>query len=220
MVWLTSAHLHPLALVSLFLFTIWKKDRGLFIDEAEEACKSTSIAPLREFEHFFKVIVDFIVFFFLYKRICFVLCGHHNMGYSCFFNHRQNVWNCFLFSCWNQGWVSSSNRMKLEHLVVTSIIAGIGFTVALFVAGEAYNGNTLPYQGSAKMGALFSIFGLLLAWGAAKCFGIKRKKHPKPSLRTTHSKKYFFSSKFSLPLTRNPELNLCTDEKCSSFERS
>ena len=64
--------------------------------------------------------------------------------------------------------------MGVKHLIVAGVIAGIGFTVALFVAGPAYSGATLMYQGPAKMGALFSILGFFLAWLLAKIFGIKR----------------------------------------------
>ena len=44
--------------------------------------------------------------------------------------------------------------MKLKHVIVAGVVAGIGLTVALFVSGEAY--TDAATQGAAKMGALFS----------------------------------------------------------------
>ena len=53
--------------------------------------------------------------------------------------------------------------MGYGHLVVVGIIAGLGLTVALFVAGAAYTGDLLAFQGPAKMGALFSGANFLFA---------------------------------------------------------
>ena len=64
--------------------------------------------------------------------------------------------------------------MGMRHLIVTGVIAGIGLTVALFVAGAAYFGPTIAYQGPAKMGALFSGFGFFLAYIVARLLKIKR----------------------------------------------
>ena len=44
--------------------------------------------------------------------------------------------------------------MRSKQLLLTGVIAGIGLTVALFVAGQAFVDTGL--QGAAKMGALFS----------------------------------------------------------------
>ena len=63
--------------------------------------------------------------------------------------------------------------MSSRHLLVAGIIAGIGFTVALFVAGEAFTDPTV--QGAAKMGAMLSIAVFPLAAAAARLLGIRRK---------------------------------------------
>ena len=50
--------------------------------------------------------------------------------------------------------------MAAKHLAVAGLIAGIGLTVALFVAGKAFPGP--PFQDPAKMGAVLSgLVGLL-----------------------------------------------------------
>ena len=55
--------------------------------------------------------------------------------------------------------------MGPKDLFVAGLIAGLGLTVALFVAGEAFQGEL---QGAAKMGALFSAvvapLALFVAW--------------------------------------------------------
>ena len=47
------------------------------------------------------------------------------------------------------------DRMDIRHLVVAGLIAGLGLTVALFVAGQAFSVGS-GFQGAAKMGALIS----------------------------------------------------------------
>jgi NhaA family Na+:H+ antiporter len=69
------------------------------------------------------------------------------------------------------GFPLPANVHKKELLVV-GIIAGIGFTVALFVAGEAFTDPVL--QGAAKMGAMLSCGAALLAMIVAKLFKIKK----------------------------------------------
>lgn len=57
-------------------------------------------------------------------------------------------------------------------LLVVGIVAGVGFTVALFVAGEAFIDPVT--QGAAKMGALLSFAAALLAGPAAKLVGVRK----------------------------------------------
>ena len=64
--------------------------------------------------------------------------------------------------------------MEWRHLLVAGIIAGIGFTVALFVAGEAFTDPAV--QGAAKMGAMLSIGIFPIAMAAARILGIRKMK--------------------------------------------
>ncbi len=61
--------------------------------------------------------------------------------------------------------------MQLKHLVVASIVAGLGLTVALFVAGKAFTGP--PFQDPAKMGAVLSAGAGLLALAVGKILKVK-----------------------------------------------
>jgi NhaA family Na+:H+ antiporter len=65
--------------------------------------------------------------------------------------------------------------MGMKHLVVAGTIAGLGLTVALFVAGQAFPDGS-AYQGPAKMGAVLSAFAALAAVLLAKALGIKPLK--------------------------------------------
>ena len=67
--------------------------------------------------------------------------------------------------------------MGIKELIVAAIIAGLGLTVALFVAGEAFGtAAAADYLGPAKMGAVFSAGTALVAIVVAKIFGIKPMK--------------------------------------------
>jgi NhaA family Na+:H+ antiporter len=63
--------------------------------------------------------------------------------------------------------------MGLKHLFVAGIIAGLGLTVALFVAGEAFKGELNVHMGPAKMGAVFSAIAALIAIVAGKMLKVK-----------------------------------------------
>ena len=62
--------------------------------------------------------------------------------------------------------------MNVRDLVVTSVVAGLGLTVALFVSGQAFVDEGL--QGAAKMGALLSILAGPLAFVVAIALGVKK----------------------------------------------
>ncbi len=52
--------------------------------------------------------------------------------------------------------------MTKKDLVMAGAIAGLGLTVALFVAGQAFTDPAM--QGAAKMGALLSVLAAGVAW--------------------------------------------------------
>lgn len=60
--------------------------------------------------------------------------------------------------------------MNFKHLVVTSCVAGLGLTVALFVCGQAFVDPSL--QAAAKMGAVFSVAAAAVGFIAKKLLGI------------------------------------------------
>ena len=62
--------------------------------------------------------------------------------------------------------------MSEKHLLVAGVVAGLGLTVALFVAGQAFKVN-MADQGAAKMGALFSGGIAFLALILGRMLGVK-----------------------------------------------
>jgi NhaA family Na+:H+ antiporter len=56
---------------------------------------------------------------------------------------------------------------------VAGIVAGLGLTVALFVAGEAFANS--PFEGPAKMGAVFSAVAALLAIVAGRMLKLRSR---------------------------------------------
>ena len=169
---LFSAHLHPaLALVPIVPFLpAGKKDDGFFKEEAGEVEDN----PLDRFEHDLKLIVDFGLFFFAFA----------NAGVQ-FSNISGLTWivllsliigktiGITLFS-WGGALVGIPlpSGMKLKHLVVAGVVAGLGLTVALFVSGQAF-ASTDPNQGAAKMGALFSASAAIIALILGRVLGLK-----------------------------------------------
>ncbi|MFM2423965.1 MAG: hypothetical protein RLZZ70_354 [Candidatus Parcubacteria bacterium] len=63
--------------------------------------------------------------------------------------------------------------MTKRHLLVLGSVAGIGFTVALFVSGVALPSG--PLQDGAKLGALLSLFSAIPAFLLAKILHIKKQ---------------------------------------------
>ena len=64
--------------------------------------------------------------------------------------------------------------MGLRHLMVAGMIAGLGLTVALFVANKAYYGTDFLDPG--KMGAVFSVVVAALAFIFARSIGVRREQ--------------------------------------------
>ena len=170
---LILAHLHPaLALVAIvpFMPTDPHHQRAEHLFE-EESDHST----LSNFEHQFKILVDLGLFGFgltnagvLFSEvnlITWIVLSSLLIG---------KTMGIYFFSMISQ-WISFPlpTGMDARSLLVTGIIAGVGLTVALFVAGEAYTHASL--QGAAKMGALFSVSGGLIAWLVARALAVEKK---------------------------------------------
>lgn len=193
---LLKAHLHPaLALVPIVPFLPGpKRDYGLYMspDDEEEGADGGSEddddhahaphhahSPLEEFEHQLKTFVDFGLFFFAFINagvafaeigpITYVILGSLLVGKTV---------GIFFFS-----WLGSilgfplPEGMRNKHLLVAGVIAGLGLTVALFVAGEAYPAKGLAdkLQGPAKMGAVFSAGAAFLAIILGKLLRVHQK---------------------------------------------
>jgi len=64
--------------------------------------------------------------------------------------------------------------MDQKSLITAGMVASLGLTVALFVSGQAFP-STSPHQGAAKMGALLSVLGGVIAIIMGKILKIQKK---------------------------------------------
>lgn len=157
---LYSAHLHPaLALVFVVPFLPGPKvDLGLFVDEEDDdPTHEYHGSPLETFEHSLKLAVDFGLFFFALVNAG-VSFGEIN-GLSWIIVASLIIGKVvgivgFSSVAVKLGFPLPAG-MSMGHLIVTSCVAGLGLTVALFVCGQAFVDESL--RAAAKMGAVFSV---------------------------------------------------------------
>lgn len=169
---LFSAHLHPaLALVPIVpLLPGPKRDEGLFRDNVHTIESDT----LNNFEHANKTFVDFGLFFFAFANAGVPFSNVNNLTWIVFLSLLVGkTVGIFLFSYVGKlvGFPLPEG-MNERHLVIAGIVAGLGLTVALFVAGQAFKLD-LPAQGAAKMGALFSGGIAFIALALGRVMGVK-----------------------------------------------
>lgn len=165
------AHIDPalaLAFIVPFLPHRTKEKAHLFEDDPKDH------STLKHFEHEWKVFVDFGLLIF----------GLSNAGVE--FSEISTVtWLVFFAlvigktsGIFIMGSLASlmgfplPKGMKHKELFVAGLIASMGLTVALFIAGVAFTEPSL--QGAAKMGALFSATSVVLSFTAGKLLRIKR----------------------------------------------
>ena len=162
--------LHPaLALVPIIPFLPHAaRDRGLFVDAPH------AHDTLNEFEHWFKRPVEGMLFFF----------GLVNAGVA-IGNAGAGTW--FVLASIIAGKplgilaaaaISSAVGLRLpkavtwKDMIVVGIIAGIGFTVALFFATAAFPYGRLLDE--TKLGALFSFAAFFIGLAAARVLKVGR----------------------------------------------
>jgi NhaA family Na+:H+ antiporter len=169
---LFSAHLHPaLALVPIVpLLPGPTHDEGLFEDDTSTPEHDT----LNEFEHQNKTFVDFGLFFFAFANAGVPFSNVNNLTWIIFLSLLiGKTVGIFVFSYIGKliGFPLPTG-MNVKHLFVAGVVAGLGLTVALFVAGQAFKLD-LDAQGAAKMGALFSGAIAIIALVIGRILGVK-----------------------------------------------
>jgi NhaA family Na+:H+ antiporter len=168
---LFKAHLHPaLALVFIVPFLPHPQRETLHIFEGDPADHS----PMARFEHDWKIVVDFGLFMF----------GLANAGVQ-LTSIGDATWLVLAAlvigktsGIFIMGWIGNRlgyplpKKVGMKELVLVGLIAGIGLTVALFVAGEAFTDPVL--KGAAKMGALLSVGCAFIAIIAGRLMKVHR----------------------------------------------
>jgi NhaA family Na+:H+ antiporter len=163
--------MHPaLALVPIIPFLPHaERDPGLFV-EAPDAHDT-----LDEFEHWFKRPVDVMLFFFGLVNAGVVL-GNFGAG-TWFVLVSILVGKPVGILAATATAAVAGLRLPADvtwrHMAVVGIIAGIGFTVALFFATAAFPYGRLLDE--TKMGALMSFGAFLIALGAARLLNVGRR---------------------------------------------
>lgn len=170
---LYSAHLHPaLALVFVVPFLPGpKQDLGLFVDD-EDYTHGHVHSPLENFEHSLKLFVDLGLFFFALVNAGVAFGEINGLSWIIVASLiAGKVVGITGFSWFAQkiGFPLPSG-MNMKHLIVTSCVAGLGLTVALFVCGQAFVDPSL--QAAAKMGAVFSVAAGAVGFIAKRLLGI------------------------------------------------
>ena len=169
---LHHAHLHPaLALVFIIPFLPHAKKERKHLFEEDPGDRT----PLSSFEHEWKVFVDFGLFMF---SLANAGVQFSNMGtvttmvlVSLLVGKTAGIF-AFGYLATRLGF-GLPYGMKRRDLLTAGIIAGTGFTVALFVAGEAFTDPSI--RAAAKMGALFSLMAALLGFFISKVVGVVKK---------------------------------------------
>ncbi len=180
---LILASLHPaLALVPIVPFLPGpKNDVGLFLevehaegDGAAEGHSHGGHSPLEQFEHQMKFFVDMGLFFFAFANAGVAL-GSIN-GVTWIVLASLVVGKTIGITVFSVGGSLAGfplpTGMKAKHVVVAGVIGALGLTVALFVSGEAYPGDS-PFQGPAKMGAVLSAGAAFVALALGKMLKVK-----------------------------------------------
>jgi NhaA family Na+:H+ antiporter len=168
---LFMTHLHPaLALAFIIPFLPHPPRETMHIFEENPR----DVSPLARFEHEWKVPVDFGLFMF----------GLANAGVQF---TSMGVATCLVLAAlvigktggiFCMGWLGQRlgyplpAKVEKKELLLVGLIAGIGLTVALFVAGEAFTDPAT--QGAAKMGALFSAGCGIVAIIAGRLLKVRR----------------------------------------------
>ncbi|WP_031513600.1 Na+/H+ antiporter NhaA [Desulfofalx alkaliphila] len=149
-----------------------------FLPNDRPVVEGQGLAPMRttlgDFEHKFSPYIDFGLFFF----------GLANAGVQ--FASMSNITLIILLSLiigktvgiYTAGRIAEMagfplpDGMSRKHLAAAGLVAALGLTVALFVAGVAFVDPEI--QGAAKMGALFSVVVFIIAPVWAKLLGVKK----------------------------------------------
>ncbi len=162
--------LHPaLALVPIVpLMPHAKRDLGIF-DDREPNRPDT----LSQFEHAFKVPVQFILFFFGFANagVPFTAVGTVTWAVLAALIIGKPVGILIAVRLGQMLGFERAPGLDYRSITVLGIAAGIGFTVALFFATAAFAPG--PIQNAAKMGALLSFGALPLTIIAAKLLRVK-----------------------------------------------
>ena len=132
-----------------------------------------SHSPLIQFEHRLKLSVDIGLFFFAFANAGVTFGSTNSVTWIVLLSlvvGKTIGISTFSMVAHRLGFPLPSG-MGIKHLVVTGLIAGLGLTVALFVAAKAF--PEPPFDEPSKMGAVLSIFVAFLALAVGRMLNVK-----------------------------------------------
>jgi NhaA family Na+:H+ antiporter len=158
---------------------------GLFVEEARHdptmhrstpagKPQASHYSPLDQFEHQLKLFVDLGLFFFAFANAGVAFGSISSVTLivlvSLIAGKTIGVF-CFSWIAANFGFPLPTG-MRMKHLAVSGLISGLGLTVALFVAGKAFDAES-AFQAPAKMGAVLSGSVAFLAFAVGWALKVK-----------------------------------------------
>ncbi|WP_027400363.1 Na+/H+ antiporter NhaA [Anaerovorax odorimutans] len=169
-----AAHLHPaLSLVFIVPF-LPKKGVSTELIDMHGVNDAPIHTTLNKFEHQISPLVDYGLIFFGISNAGVELSQISKLTWIVFASLViGKTIGISLFTCHAVLLkFKLPEGMRAKDVFLTGLIGGLGLTVALFVASEAYSDVSL--QGSAKMGALFTIFLFIFVIALGKIMRIKK----------------------------------------------
>ena len=135
-------------------------------------------SPLYQFEHQLKLPVDLGLFFFAFANagVRFASINEVTVIVLLSLIAGKTVGITLFSEAATKLGFPLPTGMRLKHLAVSGLVAGIGLTVALFVAGKAFTGP--PFEDPAKMGAVLSGGIALLALIAGRLLRVMEEVAP------------------------------------------
>ena len=183
---LTLSHLHPaLALVAIVPFLpAAHRDVGLFIERDEADVLGEELAgdlgighsALHQFEHQLKLFVDFGLFFFAFANAGVALTEVGPLSWLILGSLVGGKTLGITLTAWVASRLGFSlpRGMGMREVAMAGFVAAVGLTVALFVAGAAFELSP-DLLTEAKMGALLSGLVGLMAVAIGRLVGIARR---------------------------------------------
>ena len=140
--------------------------------------------PLEQFEHQLKLFVDMGLFFFAFANAGIVFSKFNEVTVivllSLIIGKTIGI-TAFSAVAIRFGFPLPTG-MRVKHLAVAALVAGLGLTVALFLAGKAFDGP--PFQEPARMGAVLSGGVALIAFVAGYALKVKDGGQASPEAPT------------------------------------
>ena len=137
-------------------------------------------SPLERFERHLKTPVDYGLFFFAFANAGVAFSSINGVTWTVLLAlivGKTVGISLFSLVAMRFGFPLPTG-MESKQLIAASLIAAIGLTVALFVAGKAFDGP--PFQDPAKMGAVLSGGVALLAIAFGRLLGVRDERDATP----------------------------------------